>query len=60
MPDVRARKRKMVDELVELHLANYKATGAELVLGSGRFIAPKTIEIALNDGGTRVLPRAIR
>lgn len=24
-------------------------------MGSGRFIAPKTIEVALNDGGKRVL-----
>jgi pyruvate/2-oxoglutarate dehydrogenase complex dihydrolipoamide dehydrogenase (E3) component len=24
-------------------------------MGSGRFIAPKTIEVNLNDGGTRVL-----
>jgi hypothetical protein len=24
-------------------------------MGIGRFIAPKTIEVSLNDGGTRVL-----
>src|SRR5436853_6824768 len=28
MASVRERKRKMVDELVEVHLANYKASGA--------------------------------
>jgi pyruvate/2-oxoglutarate dehydrogenase complex dihydrolipoamide dehydrogenase (E3) component len=55
MAGVRERKRKMVDGLVEMHLANFKASGAELVLGTGHFIAPKTIEVALADGGTRVL-----
>ena len=55
MSGVRDRKRKMVDGLVEMHLANFKASGAELIMGSGRFIGPKTIEVALADGGTRVL-----
>ena len=31
------------------------ASGAELVLGSGNFVAPKTLEVQLNDGGTRRL-----
>ncbi|MDR3456755.1 MAG: FAD-dependent oxidoreductase [Verrucomicrobiae bacterium] len=55
MTAVRDRKRKMVDGLVEVHLANYKASGAELLLGSGRFTAPKTIELTLPDGGKRLL-----
>jgi pyruvate/2-oxoglutarate dehydrogenase complex dihydrolipoamide dehydrogenase (E3) component len=55
MAGVRERKRKMVAGLVDLHLANYKASGAELLLGTGKFIAPKTIEVALPDGGTRVI-----
>jgi pyruvate/2-oxoglutarate dehydrogenase complex dihydrolipoamide dehydrogenase (E3) component len=55
MPAVRDRKRKMVQGLVNMHLANFKASGAELVLGEGRFIAPKTIEVTLAEGGTRTL-----
>jgi pyruvate/2-oxoglutarate dehydrogenase complex dihydrolipoamide dehydrogenase (E3) component len=55
MPAVRARKRKMVDGLVQMHLHKYQASGAELVMGSGRFVAPKTIEVDLHGGGTRVL-----
>jgi pyruvate/2-oxoglutarate dehydrogenase complex dihydrolipoamide dehydrogenase (E3) component len=55
MSGVRDRKRKMVDGLVDMHLANFKASGAELLMGSGRFIGPKTIEVALADGGKRVL-----
>jgi pyruvate/2-oxoglutarate dehydrogenase complex dihydrolipoamide dehydrogenase (E3) component len=55
MTAVRDRKRRMVDGLVEMHLAKYRESGAELVMGSGRFVAPRTIEVALNDGGTRTL-----
>ena len=55
MATVRDRKRKMVDGLVAAHLQNYKESGTELIMGSGRFVAPKTLEVRLNDGGTRVL-----
>jgi pyruvate/2-oxoglutarate dehydrogenase complex dihydrolipoamide dehydrogenase (E3) component len=55
MAAVRQRKRDMVNREVELHLQNYRATGAELIMGSGRFVAPKTVEVHLNDGGTRLL-----
>jgi pyruvate/2-oxoglutarate dehydrogenase complex dihydrolipoamide dehydrogenase (E3) component len=55
MSVVRDRKRKMVDGLVDMHLSNFKTSGADLLMGSGRFIGPKTIEVALPDGGTRVL-----
>src|SRR5215510_13933104 len=55
MAKVRQRKRDMVDRLVDVHLQNYNASGAELIMGSGRFVAPKTIEVQLNDGGTRAL-----
>jgi pyruvate/2-oxoglutarate dehydrogenase complex dihydrolipoamide dehydrogenase (E3) component len=55
MKRVLARKREMVDGLISMHLENYKASGADLIMGAGRFIAPRTIEVSLNDGGTRVL-----
>jgi pyruvate/2-oxoglutarate dehydrogenase complex dihydrolipoamide dehydrogenase (E3) component len=55
MAKVRQRKRDMVEREIALHLQNYKATGAELILGTGHFTAPKTLEVRLNDGGTRVL-----
>jgi pyruvate/2-oxoglutarate dehydrogenase complex dihydrolipoamide dehydrogenase (E3) component len=55
MAKVRQRKREMVDELVALHLDLYKKSGAELIMGDGRFVAPKTLEVHLRDGGTRVL-----
>ena len=52
---VRERKRTMVDGLVDLHLANYKASGAELIMGSGRFTGPKVLEVTLPSGNKRVL-----
>jgi pyruvate/2-oxoglutarate dehydrogenase complex dihydrolipoamide dehydrogenase (E3) component len=55
MAAVRERKRKMVEGLVQMHLANYTDSGAELILGSGRFVAPKTIEVTLSDGSVRHL-----
>ena len=55
MAKVRQRKRDMVNREIELHLHNYKTTGAELIMGSARFVAPKTLEVRLHDGGTRVL-----
>ena len=55
MAAVRGRKRTMVDGLVALHLEKYRESGAELVMGQGRFVAPKTIEVSLNAGGTRTL-----
>ena len=53
MAAVRERKRKMVRHLVDIHLDHYKKSGAELVMGTGRFVGPKTIEVELADGGTR-------
>jgi pyruvate/2-oxoglutarate dehydrogenase complex dihydrolipoamide dehydrogenase (E3) component len=52
---IRKRKRDMVEAQVAAHLQNYKMSGAELIMGSGRFVAPKKIEVRLNDGGMRVL-----
>ena len=55
MATVRRRKREMVERQIAKHLEIYRTSGAELIMGSGRFLAPKTLEVKLNDGGTRVL-----
>jgi pyruvate/2-oxoglutarate dehydrogenase complex dihydrolipoamide dehydrogenase (E3) component len=52
MGKVLARKRAMVDGLIEMHLENFKASGAELIMGEARFVSPKTVDVALNAGGT--------
>jgi pyruvate/2-oxoglutarate dehydrogenase complex dihydrolipoamide dehydrogenase (E3) component len=55
MKEVLRRKRDMVDGLVAFHLDRYKSTGAELIMGTARIAAPLTVEVSLNDGGTRTL-----
>jgi pyruvate/2-oxoglutarate dehydrogenase complex dihydrolipoamide dehydrogenase (E3) component len=55
MARVRQRKREMVEAQIAFHLEQYRKTGVDLVMGAGRFVAPKTLEVALNEGGTRVL-----
>src|ERR1700745_4356127 len=55
MAGVRERKRGMVHGLNDMYMENYKNTGAEFLLGTGRFIAPRTVEVALADGSTRQL-----
>ena len=55
MAKVLAHKREMIDGLIAMHLERYRVSGAELIMGTGRFVAPKTIAVSLNDGGSRVL-----
>jgi pyruvate/2-oxoglutarate dehydrogenase complex dihydrolipoamide dehydrogenase (E3) component len=55
MQMVRNRKRSMVEELVNLHLDHFKASGAELILGEAKFIGPKTIQITDAQGKTQVV-----
>ncbi len=49
MEAVRARKRTMVDGLIEIHKNKYKTTGARLVMGSAKFVGPKTLEVRLEE-----------
>ncbi|QOY86619.1 dihydrolipoyl dehydrogenase family protein [Paludibaculum fermentans] len=55
METVRGRKRTMVDGLIKVHEGRFARTGVELIRGEGRFSGPRTIEVALDGGGVRVL-----
>ena len=55
MPAVQARKRRMVSGLNDMYLENFKSSGAELILGVGRFIGPRTLEVTLPDRARRQL-----
>jgi pyruvate/2-oxoglutarate dehydrogenase complex dihydrolipoamide dehydrogenase (E3) component len=55
MATVRQRKQGMVDREIAFHLKAYKESGAELIMGRGRFVAARTVEVSLNEGGTRLL-----
>jgi pyruvate/2-oxoglutarate dehydrogenase complex dihydrolipoamide dehydrogenase (E3) component len=55
MATVRRRKREMVERQVAKHLENYQASGAQIIMGSGRFVAPKVLEVSAYGAGTRIL-----
>ena len=55
MAGVYTRKRQMVDEIVQVHLERYHASGDELIMGEGRFVGTRTVQVALRDGGERLL-----
>jgi pyruvate/2-oxoglutarate dehydrogenase complex dihydrolipoamide dehydrogenase (E3) component len=55
MRRVQQRKREMVEGLRQMHADRTKASGAELIMGSARFVAPRTVEIDLNAGGKRTI-----
>jgi len=55
MAVVRQRKREMVEAEIQAHLNKYKATGAKLILGEAKFIRGNSLEVRLNEGGTRTL-----
>jgi pyruvate/2-oxoglutarate dehydrogenase complex dihydrolipoamide dehydrogenase (E3) component len=55
MAGVRERKRKMVRDLNDLYMKNYRNTGAVFILGTGRFVAPRIVEVTLADRTTRQL-----
>jgi pyruvate/2-oxoglutarate dehydrogenase complex dihydrolipoamide dehydrogenase (E3) component len=52
---MRDRKRRMVSGEIDAHLDNYKKSGAELIIGSGRFVGPRTLEATLPNGTKRLL-----
>ena len=55
MVRVRQRKRDMVEREIVAHTTPFASSGAELVMGSGRFTGPKLLDVTLNDGGMRRL-----
>jgi pyruvate/2-oxoglutarate dehydrogenase complex dihydrolipoamide dehydrogenase (E3) component len=55
MKSVQRRKRLMVEGLHQTHLDHTTASGAELIMGNARFVAPRTVEIELRNGGRRTI-----
>ena len=55
MAEVSARRQKMIDGLREVHLSNFKKSGAEIIKGFGRFLDANTVQVDLNAGGARTL-----
>src|SRR3984885_2755744 len=55
MAGVYARKREMVEGIIQVHRDKYQAAGAELIFGEGTFVGPRTVHVTLRDGGERTL-----
>ncbi|MBV8867018.1 MAG: FAD-dependent oxidoreductase [Acidobacteriaceae bacterium] len=55
MAGVFRRKQAMVNGLIDLHLDRFRSTGVDLIMGEGRFTDERTLEVALNSGGSRTL-----
>jgi pyruvate/2-oxoglutarate dehydrogenase complex dihydrolipoamide dehydrogenase (E3) component len=53
MESVQRRKRLMVEGLHQMHVDRTTASGAELIMGNARFVAPRTVEVDLRNGGRR-------
>src|SRR4029077_5528389 len=55
MRKVRSRTEHMIDREIAFHLNAYKERCVDLIMGNGRFVGPKTVQVVLNDGGIRLL-----
>ncbi|MBB5330395.1 dihydrolipoyl dehydrogenase family protein [Tunturiibacter gelidoferens] len=55
MSGVRERKRQMVNGEIEGDSNLFRLTGGELILGVGRMVGPKLVEVITNDGKKRLL-----
>ncbi|MEU4841837.1 dihydrolipoyl dehydrogenase family protein [Nocardia testacea] len=55
LPLLRSHKEGVVADMVELNHRQFLDSGMDLVLGTARFVAERTVEIDLNDGGRRVV-----
>ncbi|CAL9376555.1 dihydrolipoyl dehydrogenase family protein [Streptomyces sp. enrichment culture] len=50
---LRSHKEGVVSEMVDLNHRQFLDSGMDLVLGEARFVAERTVEVRLNDGGRR-------
>lgn len=50
------RKRRVVQGMIDTHKTLFSSTAnMEFILGTGKFVSPKEIEVAIESGGTRTL-----
>jgi pyruvate/2-oxoglutarate dehydrogenase complex dihydrolipoamide dehydrogenase (E3) component len=55
MTGVRARKQQMVDGEIEGDSNLFRMAGNELILGTGRFVGPRLVQVTTYDGVSRLL-----
>jgi pyruvate/2-oxoglutarate dehydrogenase complex dihydrolipoamide dehydrogenase (E3) component len=54
---LRAHKEDIVGGMVGAHETMFRDSGMDFVMGSARFVGERTVEVELDDGGTRTLRR---
>ena len=52
---LRHRKEDVVGTMVNGQLTSFTGSGMDFILGEAKFVAPRTVEVALDDGGIRTL-----
>lgn len=55
MTQVHRHVRAVVDGMVDINAKAFEASGFDLILGAGHFVAPRRIQVAMNDGRERVV-----
>jgi pyruvate/2-oxoglutarate dehydrogenase complex dihydrolipoamide dehydrogenase (E3) component len=55
MKRVYQRVRSVVDGMVDINMTAFQTSGLDLLIGNGRFIAPRTLEVTLANGERRVV-----
>ena len=55
MAKVSERVKAVVDGMVEINRNAFRDSGLEFVLGTGRFVGPRRLEVKTNDGNLRVI-----
>jgi pyruvate/2-oxoglutarate dehydrogenase complex dihydrolipoamide dehydrogenase (E3) component len=55
MTRVHRRVREVVDGMVDINAKAFEASGFDLILGTGHFVGPRRIQVAMNDGRERVV-----
>ncbi|CAB3755643.1 FAD-dependent oxidoreductase [Paraburkholderia solisilvae] len=55
MKRVVQRVRAVVDGMVDINMSAFQTSGLDLLIGNGRFVAPRTIEVTFANGERRVV-----
>ena len=55
MRAVQERKRRMVAGLITVHEGRYAAAGVDLIMGSARFVGPRTVAVYRGDAVVRTV-----
>ena len=55
MKGVQERKRRMVADLIKVHVGRYEAAGVDLIMGTARFVGPRTIAVHHGDAPARTI-----